>query len=387
MPDELATLGSLQSATYVARHLYPARGVRLQVMRPRLGNPALLVDDPSFELVFFAAPGLDASQIQLQVSADATPVLPVQLEEPPTCDADRLCRVRARVVDPIPAGRLMELCAGIGAETDCRPGALLRFASVPEPLRLAVVADPHLDDGDPGSDVGHRLTGLLEAIGSRHPPIHLAVVVGDLTHHGRPEEVDAFVSVVREATVPLLTISGNHDFKGGNIGEYLVKVTPFLDHVTELGPYRLIGLNSGPQRSDQGKAWQPMRSLGLEASQVEWLDERTADDDTAEVVFVHHPPWAFLYSVIGSHRQALLDIGARNGISVILAGHTHLNEVYDRAGIPQELDLRCDTAPARTRWPITVITARSTDRTAGYREVVVQPDGSFSWCWVQVEVD
>ncbi|MFH2006641.1 MAG: metallophosphoesterase [bacterium] len=390
LPAELAALGSLESAVYVTRHVYPARDVGLQILRPRLGDPALLhADGQSFELVFYARDPADASDLRFTLVDDLEPGVEhaLSLDAPPSCDAGGLCRAAARAPLALPEERLLTLCIFAAARSDCRSGAVYRYDAVPEPLRFAVIADPQLGGIEGEPTLGRRLERVFEAIAARTPRLHLALVVGDLTQGGTASQQELFLSLARAFPLPLLLIPGNHDFNDGNIVEYLARVLPHLDHVNRLGPYVFVGLNSGPQLRDQGGSFTAGASYGLEAAQVDWLAEQLAPEDQVELVYVHHPPYALFLSVIGSHRERFLEACRAGGVGVILAGHTHLNEVYDRAGIAQGLDPRCDQLPGPERRPISLVTARSTDRSAGYRELVVQPSGELSYCWKEVDVD
>ncbi len=390
LPPELAEAGSLASAQYVTRHVYPARGIALQVMRPRLGDPALLhTDGQEIELVFFTQRPQDASGLRFVLSDELLPATEYELtlDAPATCDVDGLCHAIAFAPLALPSERLLTLCVDGPVESDCHSGAVYRFAEVPDPLRLAVIADPHLGGIEGEPTPSRRLARILEVIATREPRFDLAVVVGDLTQDGTAQMQELFLSIARTFPLPMLLIPGNHDFNDGNINEYLVRVLPHLDHVNRLGPYVLVGVNSGPQLRDQGGArFTGGVSYGLEAAQIHWIADQVAPEDQVEIVYVHHSPYAVFLSVIGSHREQLLEICEAGGVGLILAGHTHMNEVYDKAGIAQGLNPRCDQLPGPERRPISLVTARATDRSAGFREVVVQPSGAVSYCWIDVAV-
>lgn len=390
IPPELKALGSLGSATYTARHLYPENGVELEVMRPRVGTPALLSpEEQSLSVTVYVAPGLDATDLQLSAVTqdDARDTYTLPLESPPVCDPDGICAVRAVVDSNLPFGQMFELCAELQDRTVCRRGAVVRFAEVPDPLRLVHITDLHLFGTAFNPRLAERFEKLLEAAESRSPRPDVVVVTGDIGHYGRRAEQQYFADTAGRSTLPVVAIPGNHDFKEGNIVHYLNIVTPHLDHVTRLGPYVLVGLNTGPGKFDESHDGPWGESVGLERSQVDWLSGVTAAADQVEAVMTHNPPYSVYWSVIGNNRKHFMRICKRNNVRVILSGHTHVNEVYDREGVGQGLDIKCESNVPSSRMPVTLITARSTEyKTAGFRLVNLFADGRVSYCWKYVSL-
>jgi 3',5'-cyclic AMP phosphodiesterase CpdA len=253
---------------------------------------------------------------------------------------------------------------------------------------LAVLTDLHLFDHRGDRGLASRFRRLIQAVADEDPPVHLVVVLGDIGHHGTLAEQQRFVELARLSLAPLLAIPGNHDFKDGHIDHYLAVVTPYLDHVTRLGPYVLVGLNSGPGKFDESRGLTNAESVGLESTQIDWLDSATAQPDRMELVFVHHPPYSVYRSVIGKNRKRFLRVCKANSVRAILSGHTHINEVYDRDGVAEGLDTKCGSAPAERRLPLTLITARSTNpKAGGYRKFELYRDGRFEYCWKYVDVE
>lgn len=391
IPPELKQLGSLRSDTFVARHVYPARGVALEVMAPRLGTPAML--DPSeseLEIDVYSAPGGDHGDLGFFLmrqgsTGDAT--IPLPLSASPVCDADGVCTAQVDAEGSMVRDEPLTLCARRGPHTDCRPGAVYAFSSLPAPLRMAVIADPHLGGIEGEPRISRRLERLFETLRHESPPVHVALLAGDVGHEGERSQERRFARLAAASGIPIVAVPGNHDYKDGHIVEYLVHVTPFLDHLTRIGPYAIIGLNSGPGRYDEEPMTAQNESVGLEDEQLAWLDSVVEAHAGPKVVLMHHPPYAFSWSVLGSNRKGFVRCCARSGVSLILTGHTHLNEVYDRHGIPYELDPSRGSSPSPDRLPLTLITARSTDKGGGYRLVEVFPDGGFRYSFRRVALD
>jgi uncharacterized protein len=72
-------------------------------------------------------------------------------------------------------------------------------------VRVAAVGDLHFDERSRGT-----LTELVDQVNREADVLAL---VGDLTTHGRPEQLEAFLEEVRTIDVPMLTVLGNHDYE------------------------------------------------------------------------------------------------------------------------------------------------------------------------------
>jgi uncharacterized protein len=74
-------------------------------------------------------------------------------------------------------------------------------------LRIAAVGDLHFDERARGS-----LSKVMEQVNREADVLAL---VGDLTTHGRPEQLEAFLEEIRSVDVPVVTVLGNHDHESG----------------------------------------------------------------------------------------------------------------------------------------------------------------------------
>jgi hypothetical protein len=391
IPPELRARGSLGSADYVAEVLYPLRARSLEIVHPRLGDPTLLgPDDQTLEVVFFIDRPVDATWVRVNAVSPDEPnqEIPLSITADPICNPAGLCTARVAPPADLPADLLFGLCLRLPTAGICRPGALQRFTAIPDPLRLAVLTDLHFGSGDADEPAARRFGRLLREIETASPAIHLVAVTGDLAHTGLRTQLQRFVEEAGTSRLPLIVVPGNHDFKAGGIDHYLDLVTPRLDHVTRLGPFTLVALNTGPSQWDEWGRGSPGGSTGLETAQIAWLDLQTAPADQHELVLLHNPPWSAIWSVIGRNRRAFRETCRRNGVLAILAGHTHLNEVYDRAGLAEGLDINCEQDAPSDRMPLTIVNQRSTEpRASGYRRITLGRDGRLGYCYVRVDAD
>jgi uncharacterized protein len=70
-------------------------------------------------------------------------------------------------------------------------------------VRVAAVGDLHVDERSRGS-----LSELIEQVNRE---ADVLAMVGDLTTHGRPEQMETFLEEIRPLGIPAVTVLGNHD--------------------------------------------------------------------------------------------------------------------------------------------------------------------------------
>lgn len=77
-------------------------------------------------------------------------------------------------------------------------------------LRIAVLGDLHFDGGGAGA--------LREIFAEANRDADILALVGDLTTHGRPEQIEAFIAELEGVDVPIVVVLGNHDYEGEAAG-------------------------------------------------------------------------------------------------------------------------------------------------------------------------
>jgi len=78
-------------------------------------------------------------------------------------------------------------------------------------MRLAAVADIHIKAEDYEADVS-RFSAVNEMA-------DLIVIAGDLTNHGRKDEMRACLNVLEHIHIPVVAVLGNHDYESGEQDE------------------------------------------------------------------------------------------------------------------------------------------------------------------------
>src|SRR5688572_8461042 len=71
--------------------------------------------------------------------------------------------------------------------------------------RIAAVGDVHYD--------GSRTGAMRELFAEVHKSADVLVLCGDLTTHGRPEQMKSFAEELAGIEIPIVTVLGNHDYE------------------------------------------------------------------------------------------------------------------------------------------------------------------------------
>lgn len=131
-----------------------------------------------------------------------------------------------------------------------------------------------------------RLAAGLAAAVAQVPAPALVVASGDLTDHGRPDEVATLSELLAGVDRPLLVMPGNHDDRDALVAAGLAvpdAATGHLDAVVDLGGLRVVALDT---------LWSGHPAGRLDAAQLAWLDDRLAEDPRPVLLALHHPPVA-----------------------------------------------------------------------------------------------
>lgn len=234
-----------------------------------------------------------------------------------------------------------------GADTAGPVVARLKQPTSEQPIRIAVVADPHLSPSRSGTwKVYHRteerFRTLIADIDDRD--VDHTVFVGDLTADGEAEEFEQFERLIEPLRTPWTALPGNHDVSKAFDDIVSPSVAEFAERYGPPGetyPSRLtIG---GVDAVLLHSATMPDRSLrntwggAISDKQIAWLG-RELPRTTAPIVFSHHnlfelpehppePPWSN-FSIRNS--ESVIEVLAEHDVPLFLSGHQHLPAVTVR---------------------------------------------------------
>lgn len=172
----------------------------LDIIRtPNGGVPALVVPGEAFEAILTAQ-----APLQL-VAPDGEPlIMGVEWSEQP----GGLFRAACTVPPGTPPGAYALAAAGDRTDTNTR--AVFVFESFPDTYSVAHVTDTHV--GREGADETFRR--MVARLNETRPAF--ALVTGDLTDQGTPEQFRLFLEILEGCAVPTFVCAGNHDRKGLN---------------------------------------------------------------------------------------------------------------------------------------------------------------------------
>ncbi|CAN7420171.1 phosphodiesterase [Trinickia sp. LjRoot230] len=231
-------------------------------------------------------------------------------------------------------------------------------------MLLAQISDLHVKR--PGAlayrrvDTGAALTRCIERLNALAPRPDAVVITGDLVDVGSVEEYQHLHARLASLELPFYLLVGNHDERNALRQvfpeyAYLQQNAPFVQYTVDVGPLRLVALDSQTPGQSGGT---------LCEARLVWLEvQLEAARGMPVVIALHHPPFA---SGIGHMDRQGLDSGSTERLAAIvrrfdniervICGHVHrpiftrfAGTIASSAPSPAhqvELDLRENAPPA-----------------------------------------
>jgi Icc-related predicted phosphoesterase len=216
-------------------------------------------------------------------------------------------------------------------------------------LRIAAVGDLHCSRD--GHGASRQLVSQIAA--HAEDSADILILCGDLTSHGRPEELRDLLDVLHRLTIPVLTVLGNHEYEGGQASELIRMLSDHgirvLDgeavEVNGVGVAGVKGFAGGFGRAALTAFGEPV----IKAFVQEALDEALKLENAlrrlatpVKVAVLHYAPThetiegepLEIQAFLGSSR--LLSPIEAMGVDVVFHGHAHTGKLEGRtpSGIP-----------------------------------------------------
>jgi 3',5'-cyclic AMP phosphodiesterase CpdA len=173
------------------------------------------------------------------------------------------------------------------------------------------------------------LPGLVARVGPE-----LLVATGDMSHRGKPEELERAAELLRGLGLPLLAVPGNHDIPYTFPARFTRTFDEWRRVFGETEPVHsspelvVVGLNSV-------LAWR-QQSGGLDDAQLARAVERLrgAPAGAFRMVALHHhlaaPPWRAKRKRPLKGRDHVLQALGDAGVDLIVGGHVHQAGIAER---------------------------------------------------------
>jgi 3',5'-cyclic-AMP phosphodiesterase len=238
-------------------------------------------------------------------------------------------------------------------------------ARAAEPLvRLALLADAHLKDGNDRRPEALALARAVAEIGQLNPPPELVLFAGDLAHRGRPDALDLGRDILAGLPAPVWAVCGEGDHSPGGSSSAWVRRWGQPWFSRSCRGFHLIGLDTALSPQMGG----PVFEIG--PVQIRWLARELAllSPDTPLVIVSHAPlarlfyPWQQwtgdapeVVRLLGQFSQVLCLHGHVHGVGIGGQGSgvgdfgTNLTD-YCPTGNPSSLTQNHFSLPA-TAWP------------------------------------
>ncbi|HEY9888349.1 MAG TPA: metallophosphoesterase [Candidatus Obscuribacterales bacterium] len=229
------------------------------------------------------------------------------------------------------------------------------------PCRFAVISDPHIALPHTIWDTPQRfhlvevsiaaLEQILRSLTAQ--PLDFLLLPGDLTQHGERENHEWLAQRLKQLPFPVYVVPGNHDIITQTGCDRTVSLAAFPQIYQGLGydgprPYyhqevlpglHLIGLNSiafDPQGQQQFAGY-------VDDDQLAWLAQTLATLRGEWImVMIHHNVLEHLpdqaqhpmgQRYITANRTALIELLRAGGVSLILTGHLHVQDIAHDHGL------------------------------------------------------
>lgn len=185
-------------------------------------------------------------------------------------------------------------------------------------ISFAIVTDSHVTWIQ--GQATKCLRAVVEDINTR--PIDFVVHLGDEANIGSNDQFNITRDVMNELRAPYYVIPGNHDGTWSESGGTNFIKAFGSDHFCfKFKGWRFVGCPSGPQVHIVKPAMVPRESM-------QWIE--TLEPDSHSIFFMHCP----LGPGNVYNSDEFLKLIRSKGATILLGGHTHVDQSYDYNGLP-----------------------------------------------------
>lgn len=209
--------------------------------------------------------------------------------------------------------RLMQSSAAALLAANLWPGRLFAADKETSDFTFAILNDLHYVD----ADCGHYFEKVVQQVKATPGGIELALLVGDITDHGKADAENNQKAIFDQLGVPYHVIPGNHDWmtdddRSGYEAAFPKQTNYALDH----RGWQIIALDS----TDGTK----YKDTVVHDPTLQWLDDNLSklDKSRPTIVFTHFPMAAHA-PMRPKNADALLERLKGFNVQTIFDGHFH----------------------------------------------------------------
>ena len=192
--------------------------------------------------------------------------------------------------------------------------------SLENDFSFIVLADTHIEDGE--TFELEKLEGVITAFNAitENVKIEFVVVLGDITQYGSAQDIDKFIEIAKQLTVPCYPVIGNHDVYFGNWSVWSDKIGS-ASYRINAGAATLFMLDSA--NSFFGK------------EQLNWLEREIKETHGKVFVFTHSPLFVTgpldMQQITDTKERARIVSILKDKCDIMFMGHSH-KHYYNEVG-------------------------------------------------------
>ena len=192
------------------------------------------------------------------------------------------------------------------------------------PFTVVQLSDPHIGarwSATAASGLASAVRAVEATLGEQSDAV---IVTGDIASTPTEAEYAQACELVASLGAPVHAVPGNHDDPTAVARHFPppVSAAPGVGYAVEVGPVRLVALDSTWPNRDGGR---------LDRTRLDWLETTLAQDAAIPtLIAMHHPPLATgvpamdMIGIDADERRALEEIVSRHRhVQVIACGHVH----------------------------------------------------------------
>ena len=181
-----------------------------------------------------------------------------------------------------------------------------------------------------GLDPIARFNDVLSHALANHPDANRAVFMGDLTHHGAPEEYEILKTIISDIPIAVTLVPGNHDRRAGY--EAVFGKSFHQSAFNGLG-HRILCLDTLNEQSAN------KHSGLIGPRRLDWLQKELTNAQDPIIVLMHHhiakTGFDGMDDIMLENADQVAKILAQSGkVRHVINGHIHRTIFTSKAGLP-----------------------------------------------------